>query len=90
MNNISHVVHPTRGVLTQNASERVGMVALMYRDKVRRLGPTHYIYKMARPTSRSRTSTRSSSAGSATSSWTRASATVSRRAGRAATAPSFS
>eukprot|EP00966_Prymnesium_polylepis_P136870 3162637-Prymnesium_polylepis.1 len=40
--NISHVVHPTKGVLTQNASERVGMVALMYRDKVRRLGPTHY------------------------------------------------
>ena len=40
---IKNVMHPRKGVLTQNSSERVGMVALIYRDKVTPLGPTHYM-----------------------------------------------
>ena len=37
------LVSETRGVVCQNASERVGMVALGYRDKDVSLGPTHYV-----------------------------------------------
>jgi len=39
---IDEVVHPCLGGVCQNASERVGMVALKYRDKETKLGPTHY------------------------------------------------
>ena len=39
---IGDVVHETRGALSQNASERVGDVALQYRDKVSDLRATHY------------------------------------------------
>ena len=40
---IDDVVHPVNGVMTQNSSERVGTVALRFRDKERPLKPTHYI-----------------------------------------------
>ena len=40
---ISEIVHPENGAMTQNASERVGNVALRFRDKERPLKPTHYV-----------------------------------------------
>ena len=40
---IENVVHAERGAVCQNASERVGMVALKYRDKETPLKPTHYV-----------------------------------------------
>ena len=44
---INDIVHPTRGGCCQNASERVGDVALQYRDKETDLEPTHYICSTA-------------------------------------------
>ena len=43
INCINDVVDPDLGAVCQNASERVGDVALQYRDKHTILGPTHYI-----------------------------------------------
>jgi len=40
---INDVVDPGLGAVCQNASERVGDVALQFRDKHTVLGPTHYI-----------------------------------------------
>ena len=39
---VSTLIHPVRGGLCQNASERVGDVALQYRNKHTPLKPTHY------------------------------------------------
>ena len=43
LENIEEKLHPEEGGMCQNASERVGDVALQYRDKISTLGPTHYI-----------------------------------------------
>eukprot|EP00966_Prymnesium_polylepis_P204865 4746217-Prymnesium_polylepis.1 len=42
INEVSSLVHPELGGVCQNASERVGDVALGYRSKERPLKPTHY------------------------------------------------
>ena len=42
LDHLDEIVHPTRGGVCQNASERVGDVALQFRDKETDLGPSHY------------------------------------------------
>ena len=42
INKIDDIIHPEHGALSQNASERVGDVALLYRDKETPLLATHY------------------------------------------------
>merc|ERR1712194_664384 len=39
---IHEIIHPVLGVVTSNIAERVGMVALTFRDKETYLGPEHY------------------------------------------------
>ena len=43
LDGIGDKLHPEEGGMCQNASERVGDIALQYRDKINPLGPTHYI-----------------------------------------------
>ena len=43
LDNLEEKLHPEEGGMCQNSSERVGDVALQYRDKISTLGPTHYI-----------------------------------------------
>ena len=45
---IDDVIHPTRGGICQYASERVGMIALTFRDKATPFGPTHYSCSLQR------------------------------------------
>ena len=42
INNIDDIIHPELGALSQNASERVGDVSLLYRSKETPLLATHY------------------------------------------------
>jgi hypothetical protein len=43
LDKLEQIIHPTLGALSQNASERVGDVALQYRGKHTELKATHYI-----------------------------------------------
>jgi hypothetical protein len=42
INKLDDIMHPELGALSQNASERVGDVALLYRSKETPLLATHY------------------------------------------------
>eukprot|EP00964_Phaeocystis_antarctica_P064071 scaffold38504_cov111-Phaeocystis_antarctica.AAC.5 len=43
LDKLEQIIHPTLGALSQNASERVGDVALQYRAKHTELRATHYV-----------------------------------------------